>query len=69
MNGPDGLGGNGRGTQLRATINNNGNSNEQIIDNTDNAKDNQQGNDSRIERNEDLNGPNDTNLIIKEAKQ
>ncbi|KAA6385681.1 MAG: hypothetical protein EZS28_018794 [Streblomastix strix] len=69
VNGPDGLGGNGRGTQLRATINNNGNSNEQIIDNTDNAKDNQQGNDSRIERNEDLNGPNDTNLIIKEAKQ
>ncbi|KAA6388312.1 MAG: hypothetical protein EZS28_016159 [Streblomastix strix] len=47
VNGSDGLGGNGCGTQLHAATNENGHKNHQAIDNTGNESNNKQKNDNR----------------------
>ncbi|KAA6389535.1 MAG: hypothetical protein EZS28_014937 [Streblomastix strix] len=68
VNGPDGLGGNGCGTQLKAITNDNESVKHQAIDINNNTNDKQQTIDNRIERIELLNGTQNINLTIHGAK-
>ncbi|KAA6369155.1 MAG: hypothetical protein EZS28_035319, partial [Streblomastix strix] len=61
VNGSDGLGGNGCGTQLQAATNDNEYENHQAIDNTGNEDNNEQVNDNRIEGQQQLNSQESNN--------